>query len=126
MTTQQMEKITEYRQAGYTQGQIAEMTGLSISSIKSFLRRHAAVSSDDVCPVCGKAIRSKPHHKAKRFCSDHCRLRWWNSHPEQVNRTRHSQVCAQCGVTFETHIASQRFCSRSCASAARRKKADDV
>ena len=126
MTTQQMEKITEYRQAGYTQGQIAEMTGLSISSIKSFLRRHAAVLSDDVCPVCGKPIRRKPHRKTKRFCSDSCRLRWWNSHPEQVNRTRHSQVCAQCGVTFETHIATQRFCSRSCASAARRKKANDV
>lgn len=126
MTTQQMEKIKEYRQAGYTQGQIAEMTGLSVSSIKSFLRRHVTVSSAEVCPMCGKAIRSKPHRKAKKFCSDRCRLRWWNSHPEQVNRTRHSQLCPQCGITFETHIASQQFCSRTCAAAARRKKGDGV
>ena len=37
------------------------------------------------CPQCGKPVTQRSGHK-KKFCSDRCRMEYWNSHQDQVLR----------------------------------------
>jgi endogenous inhibitor of DNA gyrase (YacG/DUF329 family) len=30
------------------------------------------------CEFCGQSVRQSEHRKRKRFCSDKCRMSWWN------------------------------------------------
>lgn len=68
-----------------------------------------------LCPQCGKVVkRQSGHHK--RFCSDQCRMAYWNSHPERVSRRAfYDLVCHYCGRMFRSYgNAHRKFCSRSC------------
>ena len=35
------------------------------------------------CPQCGKPVTQRSGHK-KKFCSDRCRMEYWNSRQDQV------------------------------------------
>ena len=46
-----------------------------------------------ICPQCGKTVIQRTGHK-KKFCSDRCRMDYWNSHQERVSRKAYySPVC---------------------------------
>lgn len=65
--------------------------------------------------------------KRKRmFCSDACRMAWWNAHPERVQRKAYyTLTCRHCGKQFESYGNSHRvFCSRDCYLKFRRKETD--
>ncbi len=51
-----------------------------------------------------------------RFCSDECRVLWWNSHSGEVKRKAlYSFKCASCGEDFTAYgNAKRRYCSHSC------------
>ena len=67
------------------------------------------------CPQCGKPITQRTGHK-KKFCSDRCRMDYWNSHQDQVLRKAYyTLVCKNCGQTFRCYgNAHRKFCCRSC------------
>ena len=52
----------------------------------------------------------------KKFCSDRCRMEYWNSHQDQVLRKAYyTLVCKNCGRTFRCYgNAHRKFCCRSC------------
>lgn len=54
--------------------------------------------------------------KEKIFCSDNCRMKWWNSHQELVNRkAEYVFVCRNCGKLFTAYGNKERkYCSHSC------------
>ena len=68
------------------------------------------------CTQCGKEIWQQPGRKTKRFCSDSCRYKWWNSHPNQLRRESLRQsVCPVCGKTFSAYGSRNRkYCSHDC------------
>ena len=68
---------------------------------------------------------TKGKYRPKKFCSDKCRMAWWNAHQDQVTRNAHySFVCAQCGENFTVYgNASRKFCSRACYLTSRNKEA---
>ena len=139
MNSHEREQIITLRAAGQSYARIADALNLSVNSVKSFCRRNA-LSSGAVNPVgqtagetkqnaasceqCGQPIFQTSGRKHKRFCSDTCRTAWWNAHRTQVRRkTVHTFCCARCGMQFSRYGVTRRsFCSRSCASAARRKE----
>lgn len=127
MTKNEKESILALQQSGMGYKKIATTLGLPVNGVKTFCRRHADPSPQEgVCPQCGKKLIQLPHKKAKKFCSDKCRMAWWNSHPELVKRKAiYTLTCAHCGKTFESYGNSHRiYCSRSCYAQARRPSDD--
>lgn len=134
----QRNEIRRLRMDGKGYATIAKATGLSKESMKGFCKRNglggvaAALSSDgfkvepnkavgkhgssSVCPYCGKPISQTLGRKPRRFCSDACRVKWWNSHPEAVNRKAvYSFICLACGRPFSAYgNAKRKYCCHDC------------
>lgn len=125
MTYQQKEKIKQMRGEGFSYSKIAVMLGISENTVKSYCRRNnlggagtgIANQADDIlCGQCGALLIHTPSAKKKRFCSDICRMAWWNAHPEAVNRkAMYAFTCAHCGTAFESYgNKNRKYCSRAC------------
>ncbi|MDR1240737.1 MAG: hypothetical protein LBK29_02545 [Oscillospiraceae bacterium] len=141
MTNQEKEKITSMRGEGLSYSKIAFQLGISENTIKSFCRRNfikicrgdkgesqnqRKIKSQDEtdstktsnlakCRQCSESLIFKRKTK-KHFCSDKCRMVWWNSHPEAIKRKAYyHSVCLFCEKTFESYSRKDRkYCSRDC------------
>ena len=107
------EKMLELYYQGKGYKAIAKELNISENTAKSFCRRQASKS---VCKQCGAQIQSKPGRKKKQFCSDKCRLAWWNSHRDKVNRKAfYTITCKHCNQEFLSYADPGRvYCSREC------------
>lgn len=119
MTDDEKRRIIVLRRGGIGYGKIAQQTGVSVNTVKSFCRRsNLTVSTDgkSVCECCGKQIEQVPGRKQKRFCSDKCRNQWWNGHLDLVQRKAvYTFTCPNCSKVFKTYGNSQRkFCCHAC------------
>lgn len=126
MTGEQKKQITRFREEGYGYGRIASILGLPGNTVKSFCRRNgligrrgseqAVVGEGHICKQCGIPIRQNPGRKEKKFCSDKCRNKWWNSHLDQVERKANYEfVCACCKKPFTAYgNADRKYCSHAC------------
>jgi len=121
----QKEQIALLRAEGKSYTKIADTLGLSINTVKSYCRRNnlgrnATIMSDSMdgtfCCLCGVPLKQTIGKKQKRFCSDKCRMAWWNAHPEDVNhKTIRSFTCQTCGQSFDAYGKRERkYCSRTC------------
>ena len=97
MTPDEKSRLTAMRKAGRSYTEIADELGISKNTIKTFCRRNGLAPEvestpvDDtpterLCPHCGKPVIQLEGRKEKKFCSDTCRNRWWNSHMDMVKR----------------------------------------
>lgn len=125
MNNLQKEQIAILRGNGESYSKIADVLGISINTIKSFCRRNnlGGVASseikqegDGLCNQCGGPLKQIAGQKQKRFCSNKCRMAWWNSHPEKINRIGvRTFTCQTCGQDFESYGKRERkYCSRAC------------
>lgn len=125
MTNQQKEKIREMRKSGQSYANISSDLGISENTIKSYCRRNgisgvvtkaAVLPNGPFCRQCNKPLTLTVGVKMKKFCSDKCRMAWWNSHPEYVNRKAiYTFNCQACGKEFISYGNKQRkYCSRAC------------
>ena len=125
MTTDERRALTTYRQQGYGYKKIAQLMGLSVNTVKIYCKRNALggvvapqnpSSMEKVCKCCGAPLVQTPGRKPKVFCSDTCRTKWWNTHPELVNhRDGRQVVCGHCGQVFSVSKKSTRkYCSHNC------------
>ncbi len=125
MTYLQKEKLKQMRGQGFSYSKIAAALGISENTVKSFCRRNnlGGVSMGNanqadcvLCRQCGIRLTHTVGAKQKRFCSDKCRMTWWNAHPEAVRRKAiYSFTCAHCGTAFESYGNKKRkYCSRTC------------
>lgn len=75
------------------------------------------------CLQCGKRLQQAEGRKKKKFCSDACRNKWWNSHLDRVNRKAwHEVTCQHCGKTFKAYGNQERkYCGVECYRAARKR-----
>ena len=123
MTDTQRAQIIALRKKGQGYKKIAKLTGISENTVKSYLRRKQI--SDDilarsiqagVCPTCGATLICIPGKKPKKFCSDRCRMRWWNTHLDQVNRkANYDFTCPACKKTFTVYgNANRKYCCHAC------------
>jgi len=127
MTNAHKSKIAELRKSGASYSVIAERLNISINTVKSYCRRNnlTAVSEtdggQDLCKVCGKTIPYVKGRKQRKFCSDACRVEWWNSHPELVSQKAvYSYTCPHCGKSFTAYgNKNRKYCSHDCYITAR-------
>ena len=131
MNTIQKQKIAELKSQGESYSQIAALLGISENTIKSHCRRNnlcsaknviCSTTADDSCQQCGRNLKHIERHKKKKFCSDKCRMDWWNSHLHEVKRKALYQfTCPVCGKDFQSYGNNKRiYCSRSCFGKTRR------
>ena len=124
MTGQKANSIIALQKQGYGYKRIAAETGIPLNTVKSFCRRHPAEEAESFCLCCGSPLEHVPHKKKKKFCSDACRMKWWNSHQDQVQRKAfYTFTCKCCGKEFIAYGNSHRsYCSKACASSSRGKE----
>ena len=120
------EAIDQLRYQGLGYRRIAAMLGMPEGTVKSYCRRHPFDIKQKVCFECGTPIQNTPHKREKKFCSDKCRQKWWNSHLDLVKRKAiYHLTCEHCGCVFESYGNDhRRFCSRTCYANYRRKVAE--
>ena len=143
MTEEQKSEIIRMRTAGAGFSEISYTTGIPRNTVKSFCQRNKITVSDDIeikpfkrkrlrteptktadgthCKECGAPLYPVKGKKAPIFCSAKCRTKWWNAHPEAVNRKAvYSFVCKHCGKPFTAYGNKERkFCSHECYISAR-------
>ena len=127
MTNEQQLKIMALRQHGYGYIKIGQMLGISDNTVRSFCRRNERGENTKAvvftCKQCGKQIKATTGHKPRKFCSDACRVSWWNSHQECVNRKAIYQFnCQHCSKPFAAYgNRSRKYCSHVCYIAERKR-----
>lgn len=121
--------IRRMRRQGSAYKEIAAALEISEATVKTFCRRNHLQDTDlqtfksaredfavpAVCAQCGRALVQGEQSKARRFCSDQCRLAWWNSHRDKVTpKNTRRLVCAACGREFQSYCAERKYCSHAC------------
>ncbi|AEQ23086.1 terminase gpP N-terminus-related DNA-binding protein [Acidaminococcus intestini] len=122
MNDMQKAQIRELRLQGFGYRKIAKETGMSENTVKSYCRRHPLSPKEPEteqahhCLQCGQPIEQNGKRKEKKFCSDACRMAWWNSHRDKVNhRIVRKMECPCCHETFIVYGNGQRkYCSHTC------------
>lgn len=121
MTNEQKEQIIAYKRDGFGYKKIGQLMGLSENTIKSFYKRNKPEENqtdvqDSICPCCGKSIRVSTGRKQRKFCSDKCRMKWWNEHLDRVDKKANYEfVCACCKKPFTAYgNAHRKYCCHEC------------
>ncbi|KIR03816.1 Zinc-finger protein [Lachnospiraceae bacterium TWA4] len=118
MTENQKEQILLLRAKGLGYIKIANEIGISENTVKSFCRRNQqrVKRRENCCEHCGKPLIQISGRKKKRFCSDVCRNKWWNSHLDIVKRKAiYQYTCPNCGKSFEVYGNRHRkYCCHEC------------
>lgn len=122
MTDKEKERIADYRREGYGYTEIAKRMNLSVECVRTYCKRHGlggvSKTKNDAsyCEECGAVIEQIPSRKHKRFCSDKCRMLWWNTHKESVKkRANYSLCCECCGNSFISYgNKNRKYCSHEC------------
>lgn len=117
MTKEQKSLVVKLRDQGMTFAAISEKLNISVNSIKSFYRRSGNAVNDEnqlCCKECGKPIIQPFGTRKKKFCSDKCRMLWWNAHRKEVKlKSADRYKCSCCGKAFQAY-AHRKYCSRDC------------
>ena len=131
MTPIQKSSIALLRTDGYSYGEIAGRLDVSRDAAISFCRRRGIqqvrkratasiqkITEENltVCRECGALLKQQEGMKRRIFCCKDCRVKWWNSHPEQLNKKAlYSFTCARCGKTFTAYgNKSRKYCCHEC------------
>lgn len=127
MTNEQKNQIAELRQSGYGYANIADALGLTKNQVSAYCRRagltgtKSAVGMTDVpasncCRNCGKPLTQVAGRKRAKFCSDACRVHWWNTHQDSVGKKAfYDFTCAYCRKPFRAYGNSHRkYCCHAC------------
>ena len=127
MTDTERNQIVRLRGEGFSYIKIATVLSLNENTVKSFCKRRGlgglasatkepTLGEEHKCQYCGLPIRQMEGRKEKKFCSDTCRMAWWNSHRDKVNHRIVRQLeCPCCNKTFTVYGNGQRkYCSHTC------------
>jgi len=130
MTDEEKLKVGELRARGLSPTNISHETGLSVNTIKTYLRRNNVQAGEKVevqikyetkcdvprCKNCGCELIRFAGRRQKNFCNDRCRMAWWNSHQDQVNKKAiYEYECANCHKAFTAYGNSHRkYCCHEC------------
>ena len=131
MTNELKVRLEHLRAEGLGYKRMAAELDLSLNTVQSYCRRHPdemrvpGCSYENKCLFCGARLHHTPGAKKRKFCSDRCRITWWNAHPAAGEKRKVREVaCGFCGVHFfAVGEQTRMYCSRICSARARAKLA---
>ena len=117
--------IDSMRRKGMCYKKVADTLHLNVNTVKSYCRRHPVIPPEGdedkwapflYCKNCGAKVTQASGRKIKKFCSDACRQKWWNTHLPEVNRKSICEYeCPVCGKKFAAYgTRSRKYCSHEC------------
>ena len=117
MTEKGKKDIADMRRQGISYTKIAATLRLPTSTVKSYCTRNRLASQDTQhsCLQCGNVLLDGEVKRNRKFCSDACRMKWWNHHTDLM---KDNTVCQHCGKSFHSR-AGRKFCSHACYTAER-------
>ncbi len=120
LTDIQKLQIENMRKNGESYNTIANELGITYKQVRGYLDRN---KNNGFCLQCNRPLTQSEHRKEKKFCSDKCRMAWWNDHKELIQRKpHHTQECEYCHKTYNCYrTRASKYCSRECYAKARRK-----
>ncbi len=122
MTAADKARIQHLRGGGLGYKAIAAVLALPVDSIKSFCKRNgltAKAEAPTACLQCGKPLGERPPGaERKKFCSDACRNKWWDSHADLRAKDKDRRVCAHCNRIFYSR-KPKKYCNTGCYMTAR-------
>ncbi len=136
MNADEKERVAELRKGGIGYKIIAQILNMNCNTVKSYCHRNGLSESalkkepqfqvitggiPKICKSCGKPFVQYPGHREKIFCSSACRIKWWNTHLNQVKRKNMNDYkCPICGKQYSAYENRHRkYCSHECYIAAR-------
>ena len=126
MKREDFKQVQSLREAGYSYSRIATVLGVPKNSVKSYCNRFRIrpgardqFADEDGglrCRQCGLVIESERSSAIRRFCSNECRMRWWNAHRDHAkSKVMQMVVCANCNKAFRSYIGGHRkYCCHEC------------
>ena len=88
------------RLEGHSPSVIAATLGLSAGTVRAHIHRYPEIPNTKLCKNCGKPVLQAEKRREKKFCSDSCRMLWWNTHQDSVNRKAYYNLtCEYCGTS---------------------------
>lgn len=132
MNSKEKSRIIELRQEGLGYKRIAGELNISVNTIKSFCRSHHLTSKyfpkPIKCKTCRKEIQQNCKRKARVFCCETCKQKWWNEHRTSYKNTQLiDTICLSCGKPFKSYSKTQRkFCCHGCYVHYRFKGGDEI
>ena len=123
MTNDEKQIIKKLRAEGLGYKSIAAVLKIPVGTVRSFCRREGFDGlireiKELPCLWCGSPVVQNPKRKQKKFCSDKCRYKWWNAHPEKLNKCSdsfHKHNCKCCGKEFVHYGRTNgKYCSHEC------------
>ncbi|MGT2681456.1 sigma-70 family RNA polymerase sigma factor [Streptococcus porci] len=119
-------EIIRLRKNGLSYKDISICLNMSVNTIKSVCRRlkvekQSIDTNRSVCLLCKVSLTHTQGKKKKKYCSDTCRMKWWNTHLDKVNKQSYSEhICFNCQKTFQSYANNKRkYCSHHCYIASR-------
>ena len=127
MTDSQKQEILSLRKQGFGYMKIAQELGISQNTVKSYCRRNSLIKpeliakaepvevvTEHFCQQCGILVKQNDKRKLKKFCSDKCRMTWWNSHRDMIRYGRSAEIiCPNCHKVFHAY-SGRKYCSHGC------------
>ncbi len=114
MEANEKNRIQELRDGGLTYREIADETGIAFGTVKMFFQRLKDSPAVPRCEQCHRTLRQDVTRAGRRFCSDKCRAKWWETHPDKTKSAeQHRFTCAMCGKVFFSK-KSGKYCTRDC------------
>lgn len=86
MKIHEIEQLNQMRLRGEPPSVIARELGLSINTVKSHIRRHPNIRNTVKCLWCKEPVLQSAGRKQKKFCSDRCRITYWNHRYREEDR----------------------------------------
>lgn len=116
MKLQDVNAINNMRLKGYSIATIAKVLDIPYSTVKSHIRRHPKVPGARICLQCGRPVKQPAGRREKKFCSDRCRMSYWNGNQDKVNKKAYYDLlCQHCGKEFTAYgNKNRKYCCRSC------------
>ncbi|MBE6931668.1 MAG: hypothetical protein E7463_15470 [Ruminococcaceae bacterium] len=120
MSSDQRKRAQMLREEGRSYAEIAHAMKVPVGTVKSWLHRVQGGKKDNctpgICLRCGKRFPVVEGRKLKKFCSDSCRISWWSSNRDRINRKAEvCSVCRVCGRTYMSYPSQGKiYCSRRC------------
>lgn len=131
MTTEQKEHVRELYNNGLGYLRISSIMGIPQETVRSHIKRnlrgierkkipvkHEMKMAQEyhLCKECGKLVAQNPGRKEKLFCSDECRIKWWNRNKySDTRKANHQFICKTCGASFAAYGTTKRkYCSNRC------------
>lgn len=109
-------EILRLKNRGLSYTGISKMLNVPIGTVKSVISRNKGKTIINTCKWCDKELVDTPHHKARTFCSDKCKSKWWNKNRQNYkSKSKVEFTCACCGKKFYDYSWRKRvYCSDLC------------